>query len=78
MFERVGYFFIMVSGIVLFVFVASYMVDTPNYYLFLGGVALLIIGFYIVRRNRQQPEKAERFGLVRKMRSRKKKNGEKA
>ena len=72
MFIRVGYFFIMISMIVLFAFVASYMVDTPNYKFLLGGLAMIFIGVFIVVRNRQPSEKAVRFRMVRKMRSRNK------
>lgn len=66
----------MISMIVLFAFFASYMVDTPNYSLLLGGLTLIFIGIFIVLRNRQPSEKAIRFRMVRKMRSRNKNNGE--
>ncbi|MFC1996508.1 hypothetical protein ACFLXI_02735 [Chloroflexota bacterium] len=76
MFMRIGYFFIIVSLIVLFAFVASYQVDNPDYSLLLGGCALLFIGIFMVIRNRRPSEKAERFRMVHKARSRKNKNGE--
>ena len=76
MFVRVGYFFIMVSLIVLFVFFASYQVETPQYNLLLAGLALIFIGVFMILRNRQKSEKAGRFRMVHKMRSRKKQKGE--
>ena len=76
MIVRVGYFFIMVSLIVLFAFVASYQVDTPNYSLLLVGLGFIFFGIIIVIKNRQRPEKAERFRLVRRMRSKNKDNQE--
>jgi hypothetical protein len=72
MFMRIGIFFIMISVIVLFIFVASYQVDDPNYSLLLGGLALIFIGIFMVIRNRRPTEKAERFRTIRKLRSRKK------
>ena len=73
MLVRVGIFFITISLVVLFVFVASYQVDTPRYSLLLGGFVLILIGVFMIIRNRQPPEKAERFRIFRKMRSRKSK-----
>ena len=74
MYLRVGYFFIMVSVIVLFIFVASYQTDDhdPNYGLLLGGLLMIFVGIVMVIRNRRPSEKAERFRMIRKMRSRKK------
>ena len=72
MFLRVGYFFIIVSLVVLFTFGASYQVDEPRYSLLLVGLALIFIGILMVIRNRQPSEKADRFRMFRKMRSRKK------
>ena len=76
MFERVGYFLIIVSLFVYFAFFASYQSGSSNFYWLFGGIILMALGIIIVRRNRQPSEKAERFRTVRKMRSRKKKNGE--
>jgi LPXTG-motif cell wall-anchored protein len=76
MFVRVGYFFIIVSLIVLFVFFASYQVETPQYNLLLAGLALIFIGVFIIIRNRKNSEKAGRFRKVNKIPSRQKQKGE--
>ena len=76
MFKRIGYFLIMISFIVLFVFIASYQIDQPDYSLLLLGLALIFLGIFMVIKNRKQTEKADRFRLVRRMRNPRKKNGD--
>lgn len=71
---RIGYFFIMISLLVLFIFAASYQIDDPKYSLLLGGLALIFMGIFMVVRKRRPSEKAERFRTIQKMRSRNKKN----
>lgn len=78
MLVRVGYFFIMVSLLVLFVFGASYQVDAPNYKLLLSGLALIFIGVFLVIKNRPPSEDTGRFRRFRKTRSREKQNNEEA
>lgn len=70
MYERIGYFFIIVSLLVLFLFVASYQVDEPNYSLMVIGLFFIFIGIVMVVKNHRPSEKAERFRMLRKMRSR--------
>ena len=70
MFLRVGYFFIIVSVIVLFVFAASYQTEDPNYSLLFGGLLLISIGIVITIKNRRPSEKSERFRMLHKLRSR--------
>ena len=72
MLSRVGYFLIMISIIMLFVFAASYQVNKPDYGLLLGGLLVIFIGVVIVIKNRRPSEKADRFRTIRKIRSRKK------
>ena len=69
---RIGVFFIMISLVVLFVFVASYQIDNPSYSLLLGGLALIFVGVFMVIRNRRPSEGTGRFRSIRKLRSRKK------
>ena len=72
MYLRIGYFFITASVIVLFVFAASYQVNDPDYKLLLSGLGIIFIGIVMVIRNRRTSEKADRFRMLGRMRSRKK------
>lgn len=76
MFVRIGYFFILVSLGVLFLFVASFQVGTPNFRLLLVGLVLLFTGIFVVRRNREPSEGTGRFRMFGRMRSRNNKDGE--
>jgi hypothetical protein len=78
MLVRVGYFFILVGLVVLFVFSASYQVNAPRYSLLLGGLALVVIGGFLVAKNRPPSEDAGRFRRFQKKRSGKKQNGDEA
>jgi hypothetical protein len=72
MYKRIGYFLIVASMMVLFVFAASYQVNDPDYKLLLGGLVIIFIGVFMVIKNRRASEKADRFRMLRRMRSRKK------
>jgi hypothetical protein len=66
MFLRIGYFFLPIGLLLLFVFGASYQVDSPDYSLFLAGIVSIIIGVVIIVKNRPAPTDAGRFRLFRR------------
>jgi hypothetical protein len=76
MYVRIGYFFILVSLVVLFLFVASFQVGDPDFRLLLVGLAMLFTGIFAVRRNRKPSERTGRFRMFGKIRSRNNKDGE--
>jgi hypothetical protein len=76
MLVRIGYFFIIVSLIMIIIFVTSYQAGMPLYNLFLIGLLLIMLGNFILIRFRKSHEKTERFHLIRKMRSRDKNEGD--
>lgn len=78
MLVRVGYFFIPVGLLVLFIFGASYQVNVPRYNLLLVGLALVVIGVLLVVKNRPPSEDPGRFRRFRKSRSAKNQNGDEA
>jgi hypothetical protein len=63
---RVGYFLLPVGLLMLFVFGASYNIDTPRYTLLLGGLAILVVGLLIVAKNRPRSSDTGRFRRFRK------------
>ncbi|HZU86246.1 MAG TPA: hypothetical protein VFF78_02110 [Anaerolineaceae bacterium] len=75
MFERqFGQFLVMVGSVIMILFVLSYVANQINFWLFLSGVAILYFGFRILTNFPAEPRpKAERFRMVKKLGSRKKK-----
>ena len=72
--RQFGQFLILVGGVVMVLFVISYAANQLNFWLFLAGGALLFFGVRILMRFPADPRpKAERFRLVKKLGTRKKK-----
>jgi hypothetical protein len=69
---RIGQFFFLVGLLVMFVFSASFMNETPDFKIFLIGLGSILLGMYIMIRNRVRSSESERFRRIRKMRAKKK------
>jgi cadmium resistance protein CadD (predicted permease) len=68
---RIGQFFFLVGLLVMFVFFASYMSETPKYNLFLIGLGSIFLGVFIMVRSRKPSGESERFRHIRKLRKKK-------
>jgi uncharacterized membrane protein YfcA len=71
--RQVGMFFLFVGMIVVFVFAASLQLGSPEYSYCLIGLLLVILGGYLIYRNRRTPEPAERFRILRRRQKKEKK-----
>jgi hypothetical protein len=71
---RIGYFFAMVGALILFIFAASYMNQTPQFNICVIGAIPFALGVFLIIRYRKRGGEAERFRYIRKMRSRNKKD----
>lgn len=70
---RVGRFFVLFGGLLLLLFFASDLADSPRFNLFFLGLLSVVIGILLIRRGRTPPEPSGRFRLLRSMRQRGKK-----
>jgi len=76
--RQFGIFLIMIGILLLALFVFSYIANQMNFWLFLGGVGILVWGGHTLVTNPGQPRpKAERFRMVKKISTRKKKEDKK-
>jgi len=69
---RIGQFFFLVGLLVMFVFSASFMNETPDFKIFLIGLGSILLGMFIMIRNRGRSGESERFRRIRKTRAKKK------
>jgi uncharacterized membrane protein YfcA len=74
--RQIGMFFLFVGMIVVFVFVASLQLGSPEYSYCLIGLFLVLLGGVLVYRNRRTPEPAKRFRILRRKPKKKKKKEE--
>lgn len=65
--RRVGTFFGLVGFVMLALFFASDVQRQPNLALLLLGSMSFFGGIWLVQRNRAQPQKSERFRLMRRL-----------
>jgi hypothetical protein len=65
--HRVGYFFSIIGGFLLILFVASDIAEEPNFNIFFFGLAGLVIGLIMANHNRPQKENSARFRWIRSM-----------
>jgi hypothetical protein len=66
--RQIGMFSLFVGMIVVFIFVASLQLGSPEYSYCLIGLLLVILGGYLIYRYRRRPEPAERFRIFRRRR----------
>lgn len=71
MLRKLGKFFLLVSIILIFLFVASDIGGTPDYAVFLGGFFTMAFAILLLRRPRDSNEEKPRFRLIRKLANRK-------
>ena len=67
---RVGRFFVLLGALLLFLFFASDLAETPYFNLFFWGFLSLIFGTLLWRRGRVPPEPSNRFRFIRSLRNR--------
>jgi hypothetical protein len=72
--RQFGQFVLMVGGLLLVLFVISYIANQINFWLFLSGGLLTYFGVRLLIKFPAEPKpKAERFRMVKKINSRRKK-----
>jgi hypothetical protein len=75
---RIGRFLMLSGAVLLAIFFASDLADTPRYNVFFWGFITLVTGILMWRRGRTPPPPSERFRFIRSLRNRGKgKDGEK-
>ncbi len=72
---RVGRFFALLGALLLALFFASDMADTPRFNLFFWGFLCMVFGILMWRRGRVPPEPSDRFRFIRALRNRNKEKG---
>ncbi|HKJ26170.1 MAG TPA: hypothetical protein VJ965_00910 [Anaerolineales bacterium] len=65
--RRIGTFFAVVGFVMLVLFFASDVQDQPRLSLLLLGSLSFFGGVYLIRRNRPQPKKPQRFRMMRRL-----------
>jgi hypothetical protein len=77
MFQRLhqfGLFLLMVGGLLIVLFVGSYAANQIDFWLFLAGALITYVGYrFLIRFPAEERPRAERFRLVKKLSSRRKK-----
>jgi hypothetical protein len=74
--RRLGIFFVFLSIILLLIYFDSDYNQNPNFMLLMLGVGSAVLAYFTLRGTRQPSEKAERFRLLKKLGSRKKKGSD--
>lgn len=72
--RQIGFFFLVVGLIIVFMFAASFQVGRPEYFLCLMGLASLMLGAFLAYRYRRTQTSANRFRMINKMRRKEKKD----
>jgi hypothetical protein len=70
---RVGRFFFLFGGLLLLIFFASDLAESPRFNLFFFGLLSVVVGLIMIRRGRIPPEPSGRFRMLRTWRQRGKK-----
>ncbi|MBN1665888.1 MAG: hypothetical protein JW862_02330 [Anaerolineales bacterium] len=70
---RVGQYFLLLGFFALIFFWMSLQAEAGDWRLLLSGAVLLLVGIWLYLRNRPRGQSAERFRLLRKFGSRRKK-----
>lgn len=65
---RVGQFFLIIGLISLVIFITTNQVDNPTYGYFVAGLALSLLGGFMIFQDRKPPAPTARFHSYRKMR----------
>ena len=65
---RLGQFFLIIGLISLVIFITTNQVDNPAYGYFVVGLALSLLGGFLMVKNRKPPPPTARFQAYRKMR----------
>ncbi len=65
---RLGQFFLVIGLISLVIFITTNQVDNPTYGFFIAGLALSLLGGFIMFQDRKPPAPTARFQAYRKMR----------
>jgi hypothetical protein len=74
--RRLGLFCSFLGVAILSLFFTSDVIRQPNLGLLFWGIVLFGFGAYLLRKTKPAPQESQRFRLVRKLFSRKKKNGD--
>ena len=73
---RVGRFFVLLGALLLAIFFASDLADTPRFNIFFWGFICSISGVLLWRKGRVPPEPSNRFRYLRSLRNRGKEKGD--
>ena len=72
MINRIGVFFLVVGFLAVVIFAASLQENAPDTITLLIAILALVVGFFLATRNKE-PQKAERFRLLKKLSEKRKK-----
>jgi hypothetical protein len=72
-----GRFFLFIGIVMMMVYFATDLSESPVFSLFFAGLGLIILGIALIRKQHPPPTHSERFRLIRKLARKEKKEEEK-
>jgi uncharacterized membrane protein len=73
----IGRFFLFIGIVMMMVYFATDLSESPVFTLFFAGLGLIILGIALIRKQHSPPTHSERFRLIRKLVRKEKKEEEK-
>jgi uncharacterized membrane protein len=73
----IGRFFLFIGIVMMMVYFATDLSESPVFTLFFSGLGLIILGIALIRKQHSPPTHSERFRLIRKLVRKEKKEEEK-